>query len=81
MCFGQGFFFISQNEKHNFWSCSHCNGVGTLICGPAPPTIRIHWKKNKKMDDLNRQLQKDENTAFGPIQQWKPKPLINHNFS
>ena len=43
LCGGAGYFFVHQDERPRWYSCPHCNGVGTLRCY-APPTIKIHAK-------------------------------------
>lgn len=65
LCWGAGFLFVSQNHKFKWFHCPNCNGVGTLVCD-GPPTIRIHWKKNNKLDQFNRKMQTSENCGFIP---------------
>ena len=41
LCGGSGSFFVRQDGRNRWYSCPHCNGVGTLRCY-ASPTIHIH---------------------------------------
>ena len=60
LCWGQQFFFVRQDNKNHWHSCPHCNGVGTVRCH-APPTIKIHWRKNKKAAKANEAFDKEWN--------------------
>ena len=58
LCWGQQFFFVRQDDKNRWWSCSHCNGVGTVRCH-ALANIKMHWRKNNVLAKLNQRLDKE----------------------
>lgn len=66
LCHGSCNLFWVQGGKPKWLLCPNCNGVGTRSCD-SPPTIKMHWKKNGKLDQINRKLQFANNTTFGPI--------------